>query len=220
MERLRSLLGCMKLWMASLSILLAALLAPMLAFAGDAQAGKALFPVCTACHGPTGQGNQAMNAPKIAGQEQWYLIKQMQLFQMDARGTAPGDMHGMQMGAMAKGPQLKAEGALENLAAYVATFPDEPTAVTVTDDAEAGKALYPVCAACHGAKGEGIEAMAGPRLVGQNDWYLVNQIKKFQKGQRGYHNADHGGRQMRPMVATLATDKAINDVVAYITSLQ
>ena len=187
--------------------------------AGDADAGKSLFPVCTACHGPTGQGNQAMNAPKLAGQESWYLIKQMELFQMDARGTAPGDMHGMQMGAMAKGPQLKGEEALNNLAAYIGTFPDTPPPVTVSGDAQAGKPLYLVCAACHGDKAQGNEAMAGPRLAGQNDWYLVSQINKFKKGQRGYHNADHGGRQMRPMVATLTSDEAVNNVVAYINSL-
>jgi len=61
--------------------------------------------------------------------------------------------------------------------------------------------------------------MSGPRLAGQSDWYLVNQIKKFKQGQRGYHNMDHGGRQMRPMVATLVDDAAINDVVAYINTL-
>ncbi len=189
------------------------------AHAGDAAAGKSLYPVCTACHGPTGLGNQAMNAPKLAGQEHWYIVKQMQLFQNDARGSAPGDMHGMQMAAMAKGPQLASEEALNNLAAYIGTFKNEKPAPTVSGDAAAGKALYAVCAACHGQQAEGIEAMAGPRLAGQNDWYMVNQIKKFRDGQRGYHDMDHGGRQMRPMVSTLTDDKAINDVVAYINSL-
>jgi len=190
------------------------------AWAGDAAAGKSLYPVCTACHGPTGQGNQAMNAPKLAGQEPWYIVKQMQLFQNDARGTAAGDMQGMQMAAMAKGPQLASEEALQNLAAYIATFPDEPVAPTVSGDVAAGKTAYVVCAACHGDKAQGNEAMGGPALAGQNDWYLVNQIKKFKQGQRGYHNMDHGGRQMRPMVATLTDDAAINNVVAYINSLQ
>ena len=186
---------------------------------GDPAAGKALFPVCTACHGPQGQGNQAMNAPKLAGQESWYIIKQMQLFQNDARGTAAGDMQGMQMAAMAKGPQLRSEKALADLAAYIGTFPDEKPATTVEGDIANGKTLYAVCAACHGQNAEGLEAMAGPRLTGQNDWYMVSQIKKFQKRQRGYHNMDHGGRQMQPMVMMLTDDKSINDVVAYINSL-
>ena len=199
--------------------LLSWMLVPLASAEGNADAGKSLFPVCTACHGPQGQGNQAMNAPKLAGQESWYLIKQMQLFQQGARGTAPGDMTGMQMAAMSKGPQLASPEALANLAAYIQTFPDTPPATTVTGDVERGASLYPVCAACHGQKGEGNEAMAGPRLTGQNDWYPVSQIKKFKQGQRGYHNADHGGRQMRPMVNMLTNDEAINDVVAYINSL-
>jgi cytochrome c oxidase subunit 2 len=195
-------------------------LASVHAWAGDAAAGKALYPVCTACHGPAGEGNQAMNAPKLAGQEAWYIVKQMQLFQNEARGSAPGDMQGMQMAAMAKGPQLATEEALNNLAAYIGTFPVQPVAPTVTGDIEAGKAAYVVCAACHGDRAQGNEAMAGPRLAGQNDWYLVSQIKKYKQGQRGYHDMDHGGRQMRPMVMTLTDDTAINNVVAYINSLQ
>lgn len=190
------------------------------AVAGDAEAGKSLYPVCTACHGPTGLGNQAMNAPKLAGQEPWYIVKQMQLFQNGARGTAPGDMHGMQMAMMSKGPQLAGEEALQNLAAYIGTFPDADVPETVSGDVAAGKTLYTTCAACHGPAGQGVEAMAGPKLAGQSDWYLVNQLNKFKQGQRGYHNMDHGGRQMRPMVATLVDDEAINDVVAYINTLK
>ncbi len=201
-----------------LALIVSSLSAEVLA-EGDAEAGRALFPVCTACHGPQGLGNQAMNAPKIAGQEDWYIVRQMELFQNDARGTAPGDMHGMQMAAMAKGPQLKGDEALANLAAYIGTFPNPTPAPTVSGDATAGEKLYPICAACHGQKAEGIEAMSGPKLVGQNDWYLVNQIKKFKEGKRGYHNLDHGGRQMRPMVATLTDDTSINDIVAYINTL-
>ncbi len=114
---------------------------------------------------------------------------------------------------------MSTEQALQDLVAYVNSLPVEANAVTVQGDAAAGKPLYAVCAACHGQKAEGIEAMAGPRLAGQSDWYLVAQIRKFQQGQRGYHNADHGGRQMRPMAATLTSEESIANVVAYINSL-
>lgn len=187
---------------------------------GDASKGKALFPVCSACHGPKAQGNQAMNAPKLTGLGTGYFVKQMQLFQQGARGAAPGDLQGMQMASMSKGPRFQGEQALADLAAYVDSLPNEPAAATVEGDAAAGAKLYPVCAACHGQKAEGNEAMGGPALAGQSDWYMVNQIKKFKKNQRGYHNADHGGRQMKPMVATLTTDQAINDVIAYINTLR
>ena len=187
--------------------------------AADAAAGQPLYAVCAACHGPAGAGNQAMNAPKLTGLEPWYFVRQMELFQAGARGGAPGDMQGMQMAAMSKGPQISSTEALESLAAYVGTFEDLSPVATVAGDAERGEALYAVCVACHGDKGQGIEALAGPRLAGQNDWYMVSQIKKFKDGQRGYHDMDHGGRQMKPMVATLTDEQAIRDVVAYINNL-
>lgn len=186
---------------------------------GDAAAGKSMYPLCTSCHGVNGSGSQAMGAPKISGQLTFYTLKQLQHFQNGQRGTVAGDMKGMQMAAMSKGPRLKSPEALANLVAYVSSLPDESITPTIQGDASKGKSAYPVCAACHGAQGEGNEAMAAPRLTGQSDWYLVAQLKKFKKGQRGYHNADHGGRQMRAMTETLTTDESMNDVVAYINSL-
>ncbi|HET9025867.1 MAG TPA: c-type cytochrome, partial [Burkholderiaceae bacterium] len=40
----------------------------------DPAAGQALYAVCAACHGAEGEGNPAMNAPKLAGQGPWYLV--------------------------------------------------------------------------------------------------------------------------------------------------
>ncbi len=161
-----------------------------------------------------------MNSPKLAGQDSWYLKKQLQLFQIGARGTAPGDSWGMQMASMSKGIDLKNESSLDLLVAYIATFPDQIPPQTILGDANRGEELYNACISCHGKKAEGMEEMAGPRLAGQNDWYLVQQIKKYQLGQRGYHNSDHGGRQMRAMTAVFSNDQEVIDVVAYINSLQ
>jgi cytochrome c oxidase subunit II len=188
------------------------------AMAADAAAGKAAFAICAACHGAEGQGNLAMNAPRLAGQEGWYLKRQMDAFRAGLRGTAPGDMHGAQMRPMAI--SVSAPAALDNLIAYIATLPDTPNATTVTGDAAAGKTAYGVCAACHGADGKGNQALGGPRLVGQDDWYLVRQLKNYRQGLRGYDPKDTYGAQMKPMAATLATDQAVNDVVAYINSLR
>jgi len=185
--------------------------------------GESLYVVCAACHGVSGEGNQMMSAPKLAGMEPWYLIKQMQLFQIGARGAAPGDMQGMLMAATAKRPDLSEPATLQSIAAYIVSLADKHTAemtpVTVSGDIQAGASLYRSCAMCHGDQAQGIEAMGGPRLAGQSDWYLVKQLNMFRQGQRGYHNADHGGRQMRPMVSVLAGDKAVNDVVSYISTL-
>ena len=210
-------MGIEKMKKAALFVLAAMLCSSAFA-AGDAAAGKSAYAVCVACHGANGEGNRGVNSPKIAGQEPWYLTRQLNAFKSGTRGTAQGDTLGMQMRPMAM--TLTNDAAIANIVAYVATLPAAPSPATVEGDAAAGKTGYAVCAACHGANGEGNEQMGGPALVGQDDWYLVNQIKGYQKGHRGYASGDTYGMQMKPMAAMLTTDKAINDVVAYINSLQ
>lgn len=188
------------------------------AHAADAAAGKAPYAVCAACHGAQGEGNRAMNAPSIAGHEAWYVKRQLEAYRTGLRGTAPGDMYGAQMRPMAM--TVTDPATIDNLVAYIAALPPVDPAVTVQGNAEAGKAAYAVCAACHGARGEGNEQMGGPALAGQDDWYLVRQIQNYQKNLRGYDPKDVYGNQMKPMASTLASEQAINDVVAYINTLQ
>lgn len=47
------------------------------AFAQDAAKGKVLYATCIQCHGEKGEGNPAQKAPKISGQHDWYVIKQV-----------------------------------------------------------------------------------------------------------------------------------------------
>jgi cytochrome c oxidase subunit 2 len=86
-------------------------------------------------------------------------------------------------------------------------------------DAAAGKASFAPCAACHGQNAEGNLAMNAPKLTGMDDWYLQRQLRQYKSGQRGSDPADVLGIQMRGMASTLANDKAIRDVVAYIGTL-
>jgi len=83
---------------------------------------------------------------------------------------------------------------------------------------QVGQALYAVCTACHGANGEGIEALNAPRLSGLEPWYIKRQINYYKTGVRGDEN-DVIGMTMSPMAAVLADDAAINNVAAYIETL-
>ncbi|MFK7913271.1 MAG: cytochrome c [Pseudomonadales bacterium] len=186
-------------------------------WAADVAAGKAAYAVCSACHGADGLGNRAMNAPKLAGQEPWYLKRQLEAFKAGHRGTAPGDTYGAQMRPMAM--VVTDAAAADNLAAYIESLPAPKPEATVSGDAAKGKAGFAVCAACHGANGEGNEAMGGPRLAGQNDWYLARQIQNYQNNLRGYDPKDTYGRQMKPMSMTLTTEQSLNDVLAHINTL-
>ena len=48
----------------------------------------------------------------------------------------------------------------------------------------------------------------------------MRQLKNYRQGLRGYDPKDTYGVQMKPMAATLASDQAVTDVVAYINSLR
>ena len=89
----------------------------------------------------------------------------------------------------------------------------------LAQDIDAGRTLYGICSACHGANGEGLQALNGPRIAGQQAWYTIRQIQNFKSGARGSDPRDIYGLQMAPMAQTLTTDQAIKDVAAYIESL-
>ena len=184
---------------------------------GDPTVGKTLFAVCQACHGPGGEGNQQLGAPRIAGQKKWYLLRQIRNFRAGARGVDPKDIFGLQMRAMAL--TLADDQAVEDVVAYVRTFDALPSPETITGDPENGKEKFALCAACHGPRGEGIEPYNTPRLEGQHDWYMDRQLQNFRADIRGTHDIDIYGRQMAAM-ARLLSDRDVTDVIAYINSLE
>jgi cytochrome c oxidase subunit 2 len=185
--------------------------------AGNAAAGAAQYAVCTACHGAQGEGQQALNAPKLAGQDPWYLKRQLQRFKDGFRGSDEKDVFGRQMMPMAR--TLATEEAIDNVVAHIGTLPDTPAPKTVEGNVAAGAQRYVVCAYCHGSKGQGIEAMNAPRLAGMTDWYITRQLQNFKDGIRGAHPEDYYGKQMNFMAGILQDEQAINDVVAYINTL-
>lgn len=185
--------------------------------AGDAAAGQPLYAVCAACHGPQGEGNLALHAPKLSGQGDWYLKRQLKQFKQGARGTHDKDVFGKVMAPMAA--TLADDVAIDNVAAYIKSLPDAPVAATIKGNAKKGQQRYATCGTCHGSDGRGIAATQAPRLKGMSDWYLATQLKNFREGIRGVHPKDLYGSQMALMAAILADDAAINDVVAYINTL-
>ena len=85
--------------------------------AGDPERGKTLYATCGACHGPNAEGMEALNAPKLAGQEEWYVVRQLQNFKNGVRGNNPRDTYGMQMAPMAQ--TLPDDQAMQDVAAYI-----------------------------------------------------------------------------------------------------
>ena len=102
--------------------------------------------------------------------------------------------------------------------AYIAPLPDAPVAATIKGNVDTGRQRYAMCAACHGADGQGIAATNAPRLQGMSDWYMARQLKNFRDGVRGAHAQDIYGAQMALIAGMLADDAAVGDVLAYINS--
>ena len=184
---------------------------------GDAAAGQANYVVCASCHGQQGEGNAALNAPRLAGQGEWYIKRQLHYYKKGIRGAESGDTYGQQMAPMAA--VLVDDAAVSNVAAYIASLPHQPAAPTIEGNAGRGQSFYRTCGTCHGRQGEGNYALDAPRLAGQQDWYLKRQIENFKQGVRGTHPQDEFGPQMGLMARMLKDEQAIDDVIAYINTL-
>ena len=200
-----------------LALVLVLLAVPLTAAAQDPVIPADEFVYCTVCHGVQLMGNPILKAPRLSGMETWYVERQLQAFKNGWRGNRDDDAVGSEMQPMAA---ALSDVQIVEVAEYVAATRSELPEQTVTGDAARGEMFYGTCAACHGAAGEGNEALGSPALTGLNDWYLATQIKNYRDGSRGSHEEDTRGRQMRTASQILPDDAVIADVVAYVASLR
>jgi cytochrome c oxidase subunit 2 len=183
----------------------------------DLAAGRASYAVCGACHGAAGEGNAALNAPRLTGLQDWYLERQITNFRDGLRGADASDAFGMQMAPMAA--TLTDAVTVRNTVAYIASLPVTDPAPTIDGDVARGEEIFRTCSSCHGTDGEGIWSQNAPRLKGGDDWYIARQLDNYRKGIRGSHPQDLYGKQMVLMSGMLRDDQAVKDLVAYINTL-
>ncbi len=145
---------------------------------GDASRG---ITACVACHGNAGNSSITQN-PKLAGQHEAYLQKQLHDFKGPARNNAV-------MTAISK---ALSDEDIRNLAAYLEHQKPQPCAAKNKNTVELGKKIYrggiaeknvPACAGCHSPNGAGIPAQFA-RLAGQHQDYTVAQLTNFRSGAR------------------------------------
>lgn len=87
---------------------------------GNVANGRSLYTTCGACHGPHGNGNFGSGSPRLSGQHDWYLSRQLNNYKQGIRGSHPNDWYGHQMEAMAK--ILKSDQAVADVIAYINTL--------------------------------------------------------------------------------------------------
>lgn len=144
-------------------------------YQADGGAWPQLQDSCALCHGERGQSNNAQYA-SLAGLPAAYIEAQLHAF-------AEGRRHSPQMSPLAAS---LSDQQIQSLAAYFARQTAERTEAPARDAAlaQSGKAKIAAkgCATCHG---EGLAGgPLGPRLTGQSEGYLIDQLNSFKYGQR------------------------------------
>jgi cytochrome c553 len=71
--------------------------APPITVHGDVAHGAALYEACASCHGAAGEGSESTGAPALAGQNDWYLVTQIENYRDGRRGTRSDDVRGTEM---------------------------------------------------------------------------------------------------------------------------
>lgn len=170
-------------------------------------------PACQTCHGDEGLGNAAAGVPRLAGQGEDYLRKQLADFKAghrknDIMSPIAAAMNDMQIKAVAKYYGSLAKPAVvntnsqdvNNIGARLAHKGDWEKDV-------------PACFRCHGDKGLGV-APHMPAIVGQPSTYIVNQLKAWRAGARANDPVGVMGA-----VASRLSDDEINKVADYLSTL-
>jgi len=190
-----------------------AVLANESAKTGDATKGKTASAICSACHGADGNSVNP-DWPKLAGQGEAYIIKQLHDFRADKRAEAT-------MTPMAKA--IASDEDVLNLAAYF-SGQKQSSGKADKNKVAAGEKIYrggilasgvAACSGCHGPSGAGNPAAKFPRISGQHAKYIVKQLKAFRAGTRSNDN----GKMMRNVAAKMS-DAEIEAVAEYTSGLQ
>jgi Cytochrome c553 len=167
--------------------------------------------------------------PKLAGQSEGYLLKQLRDFKSGARKD------GIMLGMVA--PLSDADMA--NIAAYYSA--QTTTKGMSNKNAKVftlGQKIYrggkkhlpdhkqiTACIACHGPNGKGISTAGFPALASQNASYTAKQLKAFRQeslnAQTGTtaHVRDNDYESMMRRVARNLTNEEIDAVSRYISGL-
>lgn len=87
--------------------------------AATLERGQEVFEICSACHGEQAEGSEDLEAPKLAGHYDWYLITQLKNFRAEIRGAHDDDENGQLMQPMAADLE---DQEIEDVVAYIMTL--------------------------------------------------------------------------------------------------
>lgn len=89
---------------------------------GNVDKGRTIFSSCQTCHGEKGEGSEVLGGPRLTGQHDWYLIRQLKNFKAGVRGVHEKDTYGQTMSSMAYA-LLPDDQAGKDVVAFIKTLP-------------------------------------------------------------------------------------------------
>jgi cytochrome c oxidase cbb3-type subunit 3 len=154
---------------------------------------------CAQCHGSDGRGSRGF--PNLTDND-W-------LYGGSAEAIRTSITQGRHGVMPALGPALGGAANVERVAQYVLSLSGSATDAV---KAELGRPLYATCAACHGPKGEGNQALGAPNL-GDRTWLHT-------PGLAGVIATINNGREnMMPEHGSKLTAEQIHVLTGYVISL-
>jgi cytochrome c553 len=165
---------------------------------------------CTWCHGTSAQGYTP--APRLAGQRQGYLRRQLADFHSHTRDNPFSKQY-----MWAASANLSSE-RVRDLASYFAMLPAEPANDGNKEAATLGRTIYfdgmpeaniVACIACHGPNAEGVGEI--PRIGGLAYSYLKRRLKQWGDG---YHST---AKAPMPRVAGRLSTAQIDALASYLS---
>lgn len=184
---------------------------------GDPKAGKDKAAMCAGCHGEDGN-SFAADFPRLAGQYESYIVKQVRDFQSGRRANND-TMAGMAM-TIASVQDAKDIGAYfhnQKMAKDPLTTVDKKLAAKGEKLFKNGNPMTGVygCINCHGERGKGKAENISqfPVIGGQHRDYIIKELKDFRAGRRANDPAG-----MMAAIAKKLSDDDIKAVAEYLSA--
>jgi cytochrome c553 len=170
--------------------------------------------LCSDCHGVDGN-SVSPNFPKLAGQQEEYLVKQLQSFRHGERASEQSYQYMWGMTGTLTDEQIKGLAHYYNQHVMKLMSGNEMDKILLNKGKEIFENGIPAkqssaCKLCHGAAGEGMATI--PRIAGQHAAYLVRQLVVFQE------NEGRPGTPMETVTHGLSTEE-MDSVASYLQAL-
>lgn len=172
-----------------------------------------VYQACVLCHGT----KEMQRGPILDGLPAWYIERQLSKFASGLRGQQEENRSALLMIPVVQqysDPRLWAK-----LAKRFESLPKPDHIKTIRGNPSQGKLLFAICASCHGPRAQGNLTINAPPLNVQEDWYLMDQLRKFKMDWRGSDPEDVEGNLMRN-IAKIYSINDLKDIVAYIVRME